>query len=280
MRVRQRHRHVQVGDPGLEAGVEDRLVEARVAGVQHRVGPHAHDQLDELRRGSEASTRSAAKRSGSPSRSTAACARSSATSASTTLLERRDGAGRSPRTPRRRRRLRPREPSSARSLTQSGDPRESCTTPTAAVRRYVAGGSRMLRRSARPRTPADVSTGLPSPSRTPPRPAGARRASPAGRRAAARRRRPRRAAARRSARRALGALAGDRARASSLLVALGGRRCSRSSRPGRWCCTCRAASRRTSATRCAPPGRSPGSGTRCSTTRCTCSTPTPSTRTR
>ena len=37
MRVRQRHRHVQVGDPRLERGAEDRLVEARIAGVQHGV---------------------------------------------------------------------------------------------------------------------------------------------------------------------------------------------------------------------------------------------------
>jgi len=32
----------------LPAGIEDRLVEARVAGVQHRVGLHAADQLDEI----------------------------------------------------------------------------------------------------------------------------------------------------------------------------------------------------------------------------------------
>ena len=56
--------------------------------------------------------------------------------------------------------------------------------------------------------------------------------------------------------------------------------CWRSSRAGRSSCTCRAGSPRTSATRCAPPGRSRGSGTRCCTTRCTCSTPTPSTPTR
>ena len=38
MRMGQRHRHVEVGHARVEAGVEDRLVEARVAGVQHRVG--------------------------------------------------------------------------------------------------------------------------------------------------------------------------------------------------------------------------------------------------
>ncbi len=54
----------------------------------------------------------------------------------------------------------------------------------------------------------------------------------------------------------------------------------RSSRAGHWSCTCRAGSPPTSATRCAPPGRSPGLDTRCCTTRCTCSTPTPSTPTR
>ena len=47
MPMRQRHRHVEVGHLGLEAGAEDRLVEARIAGVQHRVRAHAPDQLDE-----------------------------------------------------------------------------------------------------------------------------------------------------------------------------------------------------------------------------------------
>ena len=49
MRARERHRHVQVGDPRPQAGVEDRLVEARVAGVQHGIGPHAANQLDDVR---------------------------------------------------------------------------------------------------------------------------------------------------------------------------------------------------------------------------------------
>ena len=49
VRVGERHGHVQVGHAGLEGGVEDRLVEARVARVEHRVGPHAGHQLDELR---------------------------------------------------------------------------------------------------------------------------------------------------------------------------------------------------------------------------------------
>ena len=44
----ERHRHVQVGHARPQAGVEDRLVEARVAGVQHGVGPRAADQLDEV----------------------------------------------------------------------------------------------------------------------------------------------------------------------------------------------------------------------------------------
>ena len=47
VRVRQRHRHVQIGRPSREAGVEDRLVEARIAGVQDRVRAHPLDQLDE-----------------------------------------------------------------------------------------------------------------------------------------------------------------------------------------------------------------------------------------
>jgi hypothetical protein len=48
MRMGERHRHVQVGDPRPQCGVEDRLVEARVTGVKHGVRPHAIDQLDQL----------------------------------------------------------------------------------------------------------------------------------------------------------------------------------------------------------------------------------------
>ena len=46
--MRERHRHVEVGDASVEAGGEDRLVEARVARVQDRVRLHTRDQLDEL----------------------------------------------------------------------------------------------------------------------------------------------------------------------------------------------------------------------------------------
>ena len=38
VRVRQVHRHVEVGGPGREGAVEDRRVEARIAGVDHDVG--------------------------------------------------------------------------------------------------------------------------------------------------------------------------------------------------------------------------------------------------
>ena len=44
----ERHRHVEIGDLRVERRAEDRLVEARVARVEHRVGPDATDQLHEL----------------------------------------------------------------------------------------------------------------------------------------------------------------------------------------------------------------------------------------
>ena len=44
----ERHRHVEVGDPSGERGIEDRLVEARIAGVEHRVRLDAADQLHQL----------------------------------------------------------------------------------------------------------------------------------------------------------------------------------------------------------------------------------------
>ena len=96
--VRQRHRHVQVGDRGLERRAEDRLVEARVAGVQHGVGPHAADQLDQLL-AVEASTRSAAKRSGSPEPLARPPARARARRPPAPPARSGAGAGRSPQTP-------------------------------------------------------------------------------------------------------------------------------------------------------------------------------------
>lgn len=47
MALRQRHRHVEVGDAGDPGGAEDRLVEARVAGVEDGVGARLADQRDE-----------------------------------------------------------------------------------------------------------------------------------------------------------------------------------------------------------------------------------------
>src|SRR3979411_82969 len=79
----------------LEGGVEDRLVEARVGGVQHGVGLDAAHQLDELGRarrvhalGRETGPLAPALRtetgSGPPRRSPPRSARSAATSASVT----------------------------------------------------------------------------------------------------------------------------------------------------------------------------------------------------
>ncbi len=45
--LRERHRHVEVGRPGLLRGEEDRLVEARVAGVEDGVGSAVAHQRDE-----------------------------------------------------------------------------------------------------------------------------------------------------------------------------------------------------------------------------------------
>jgi len=44
VRVGQGHGHVQVGGARIEARVEDRLVKARVARVQDRVGAQSLDQ--------------------------------------------------------------------------------------------------------------------------------------------------------------------------------------------------------------------------------------------
>ena len=49
VRMGERHRHVQVGGARLEGSVEDRLVEARIAGVQDGIGAHPLDQLHERR---------------------------------------------------------------------------------------------------------------------------------------------------------------------------------------------------------------------------------------
>ena len=48
MWLRERHRHVQVGHLRIEGRSEDRLVEARVAGVQHRVRADPADQLHQV----------------------------------------------------------------------------------------------------------------------------------------------------------------------------------------------------------------------------------------
>ena len=47
MRLRERRCHVEIGRPGLEAGVEDLRVEPRVGGVQHGVGLRLPDQRDD-----------------------------------------------------------------------------------------------------------------------------------------------------------------------------------------------------------------------------------------
>src|SRR5262249_17738071 len=44
VRLRQRHRHVQVHHSGVEAGLEDRYVEPRIDRVQHRVGTCIADE--------------------------------------------------------------------------------------------------------------------------------------------------------------------------------------------------------------------------------------------
>ena len=62
--LRERHRHVQVRDPRLEGRVEDRLVEARVAGVQHGVGRARARSARPSSSRSEASTRSAREAAG------------------------------------------------------------------------------------------------------------------------------------------------------------------------------------------------------------------------
>ena len=47
MRLRERRCHVEIGRPGLEAGVEDLWVEPRVGCVQHGIGLRLPDQRDD-----------------------------------------------------------------------------------------------------------------------------------------------------------------------------------------------------------------------------------------
>ena len=48
--IRERHRHVEVGAPRVERGLEDRRVEARVDGVQDRVRTLGAGELGDRRR--------------------------------------------------------------------------------------------------------------------------------------------------------------------------------------------------------------------------------------
>ena len=50
VRLGEGHRHVEVGDVGFARRAEDRRVQARVARVEHHVGPLGGDELDEGRR--------------------------------------------------------------------------------------------------------------------------------------------------------------------------------------------------------------------------------------
>ena len=209
-----------------KAGLEDRLVEARVGGVEDRVGPHPADQLGDvaLRR----RRRRARRRSGprSPRRSATARARSSATSASTTSSK----AGR------------------RCAIAANAAPTPPAPTTRTFMGRSergasVAGVLRMLRRSARPEDEPTFSTGVPTP-RARPRSAGPP-APPPEIGDGALPPTPRRGAAR-------GARSGLHRRGCPLASWASPRspgsrwRCSRA---GRWCCTSPAASRPTSATR-------------------------------
>ena len=62
MRLRERHRHVEVRDAGFEARVEDRDVEERVDRVEDGVGARLSDQRDDrlLARGVDCVRREAA----------------------------------------------------------------------------------------------------------------------------------------------------------------------------------------------------------------------------
>ena len=103
VRGRQRHRHVEVGAAGLEGGREDRRVEARVAGVQERVGAGVSRAGRRPRPRRSASTCAAPKRSGSPEPRDERLGPRRVDVGEDDPLEERRGAARSGRPPRRRR---------------------------------------------------------------------------------------------------------------------------------------------------------------------------------
>ena len=259
VRVRERHRHVEVGDAGLEGGFEDLLVEAGVGRVEHGVGSHAGDQRGHVRLVG-----------GVHPLGPEAVGLAQALGGRPRPLERdvghHDLRERGPALGDRGERRAHAAGAHHQDLHRSGSPAQ------------VLHGRWSLAYAAAIRAAEDkptFSAGVPSPPSSPPPSAGIPAPPPESgqRHAAAAGPCPKPRAGT-----ALGALARAPRHASCCSPRSPAWR-SRCSRPGRWSCTCPAASPRTSATPSAPPGRSPGWATRCSTTPCTCGTRTPSTPT-